>query len=355
MPNITDPRTIEVLRKGMSFNPFFTDGKKLQPSFIWMGKKNAGKTWTLLNTFRGPMLILSFDNQTEIIVSERIRLEKKQFGESFIEKNVVVANFFPSEYRHIKGNGDERRLDVGYAIIRDVEKMLDNIRSHNMHFDYIVVDGYPDLKNRISEYMRKCARLTYEEPILGEDLKAYGYRNRFFQVLTSSMFELSDICPIFTTYPKVDLSKAFKGTPPPEPEMDKEFMTSFRNVIWIERTDEEGKNKRATRQFYAKLQSVKGIDFGEEGTVINVTGNVPVFPLEKLESYRKGNPLNHVETPRIQIASESDMDLDDSIPEKEKEEKKEQNNSQKQNNSPIKSEIIEEPKKEVKGSILDDL
>ena len=43
------------------------------------------------------------------------------------------------------------------------------------------------------------------------------------------------------------------------------------------------------------------------------------------------------------------MDLDDSIPEKEKEEKKERNNS------PIKSEIIEEPKKEVKGSILDDL
>ncbi len=340
--NITDPKTIETLRKGMGFNPFFMDHKKLQPSFIWMGKKNAGKTWKLLDTFRGPMLILSFDNQTEIIVKEKIKREKKQIGESFIEKNVVVANFFPSEYRHIGGQGDERRLEVGYTIIKDVERMLDNIRAHDIHFDYIVVDGYPELKDRISEYMRKSAGLTFTEPILGEDLTAYGYRNRFFQVLVSSMFELSDICPIFTTYPKIDLSKAFKGNPPPEPEMDKNFMTLFRNVVWIERTEEETKNKKKTIQFYARLQSVKGVDFGEEGTTINVTGNVPVFPLEKLEAYRKGNPLNPVESPKVSIT-----DIDDLESDGDKKEQKEPSH-----------EGSEEPKKEGKEtetSFLDDL
>ena len=87
------------------------------------------------------------------------------------------------------------------------------------------------------------------------------------------------------------------------------------------------------------------MDFGEEGTVTNVTGNVPVFPLEKLESYRKGNPINPVETPRIQIASELDMELDDTLPEREQEQRTETSTE----------ESIKDKNKEVKGSILDDL
>ena len=297
--NISSPAIIETLRKGMGFNPFFGGTKQLQASFCLMGKKHAGKTWKLLDTFRGPMLILSFDNQTEIIVREKINREKKKFGKSFIEENVIVANFTPSEYGHIKGSGDERRLDVGYAIIKDVEKMLDNIRSHDIHFDYIVLDGYPELKDRINEYMRKSEGLTLTEKILLPDLTAYGYRNRFYQLLVYSMFELSDICPVYTTYPKVDLSKVFKGNPPPESEMDKNFVTLFRNTIWLERTIEEDKKKRSVIKFYANLQAMKGLDFGEEGTVIDVTGDVPIFPIEKLEACRKGNLLNPVETEGI--------------------------------------------------------
>jgi len=308
MVTISDPKTIEKLRKGMGFNPFFSETKKLQPSFIFMGKKNAGKTSKVLDTFRGPMLILSFDNQTEIIVQDKIRKEKQKYGKSEIEKNVVVASFYPGEYGHIDGSGDERVLNIGYAIITDIERMFDNIRSHNIHFDYIVVDGYPEMKDRINEYMRKKATLTLTEDILGNDLRAYGYRNRFFQILVYSMFELSDICPIFTTYPKVDLSKAFKGTPPPEPEMDKNFLTLFRNIVWIERTVEETKNKKKVIRFYANLQSMKGVDFGEEGTTYDVTGDKPVFPVEKLEAYRKGNPLNPVESPV------SRTNIDDIIP-----------------------------------------
>ena len=312
--NISNPAVIEALRKGMGFNPFFTESKKLQPSFCWMGKKNAGKTWKLLDTFRGPMLILSFDNQTEIIVKEKINREKKKFGKSFIEENVIVANFTPSEYGYIKGSGDERRLDVGYAIIKDVEKMLDNIRSHNIHFDYIVLDGYPELKDRINEYMRKSEGLTLTEKILLPDLTAYGYRNRFYQLLVYSMFELSDICPVYTTYPKVDLSKVFKGNPPPESEMDKNFITLFRNTIWLERTIEEDRKKKSVIKFYANLQAMKGLDFGEEGTVIDVTGDTPVFPIEKLESYRKGNPMNPVQVPEIKAVNigidSGDLDLD---------------------------------------------
>lgn len=316
--NVSDPKIVEVLHKGMGFNPIFKEGKKLQASFIWMAKKNGGKTKKLLDTFRGRMLIFSMDNQTEIIVAEKIKQEKKKYGESFTEKNVIVANFFPSEYGHIRGSGDERRLEIGYSIIKDMERMIDNVRSHGIHFDYIVVDGYPELKDRINEYMRKCAGLTLTEKILGNDLDAYGHRNRFYQTFTASIFELSDICPVITTYPKVDLSKAFKGTPPPEPEIDKNMMYEFRNIVWLERTDEEEyvmkEKKRArstTTKFYAKLQSMKGLDFGEEGTTIDVTGDTPVFPIEKLEAYRKGNPLNVVETREVKIAILDDNEESD--------------------------------------------
>ena len=120
---VSDPEIVKKLNKGLNFNPLFKEGKKLQASFIWMAKKNGGKTWKLLDTFRGPMLILSFDNQTEIIVAEKIMREKKKYGKSFTEENVIVANFFPAEYRHIKGSGDDRRLEVGYQIIKDVEKI----------------------------------------------------------------------------------------------------------------------------------------------------------------------------------------------------------------------------------------
>lgn len=319
---VSDPEIVKKLNKGLNFNPLFKEGKKLQASFIWMAKKNGGKTWKLLDTFRGPMLILSFDNQTEIIVAEKIMREKKKYGKSFTEENVIVANFFPAEYRHIKGSGDDRRLEVGYQIIKDVEKMLDNIRTNNIHFDYIVVDGYPELKDRINEYMRKCEGLTYTEKILGNDLIVYGHRNRFFQLLVSSMFELSDICPIVTTYPKVDLSKAFKGNPPPEPEMDKNLMWEFRNIVWLERTVEEDRNKKQVIKFYANLQAMKGIDFGEEGTVIDVTGDKPVFPIEKLEAYRKGNPMNNVEEKKVKIDLSDEPDNEkeptaENVPEKE--------------------------------------
>ena len=342
---VSDPNIIQKLNKGLNFNPIFSEGKKIQTSFIWMGKKNAGKTKKLLDTFRGPMLIFSFDNQTEIIVSEKIKQEKKKYGKSRTEENVVVANFFPAEYRHIKGSGDDRRLEVGYQIIKDVEKMLDNIRANNLHFDYIVADGYPELKDRINEYMRKMAGLTLTEQILGGDLTAYGHRNRFFQLFVSSLFELSDICPIVTTYPKVDLSKAFKGNPPPEPEMDKNLMWEFRNIVWLERTIEEDRHKKQVIQFYANLQAMKGVDFGEEGTTINVTGDTPVFPIEKLEAYRKGNPLNNVEQKKVTIDLSGD-DEEQQIPEAK---------SEKSSENPVESIPAEEKKPVAEESFLDSL
>lgn len=298
--NLSDKNVFETLRKGLGFNPFYTDGKKLQPSFIMMGEKGSGKTFTTINTFPGTMLILSFDNQTEIILQEIIKQEKKKYGKSQTEQRVTVANFFPSEYGHIEGNGDERRLNVGYAIIKDIEKIFENMRTHNIMFDHIVIDGFPELKDRINEYMRKMGGLTYTEPILGEDLTAYGYRNRVFQLIVSSMFEFSDICPVFTTYPKVDLSKIFKGKAPVEPEMDKNLKWEFRNIISIHKVEVEGKN-RNTFRYIAVFESMKGTDFGEQGQEVDVTGGKPAIPPEKFEAYRRSNPNNNIQMPEIRM------------------------------------------------------
>jgi hypothetical protein len=298
---ITDPEVIKSVTKGLSIpSPFYAEGKKLQPSFILMSEKGWGKTYTLIHTFPGTMLILSFDNQTEIILEDIIAKEMKQYGKSPTKERVSVINFYPSEYTHIKGSGDERRLDVGYNIIQDVEKLFDNMRNNNIHVDHVVIDCMPALKERINEYMRKCQGLTLREPILGDDLVAYGYRNRFYQVLVSSMFELSDICPVFTTYPKMDLSKAFKGKVPQEPEFEKNLKWDFRNILRIHRVEDEGKKKTSYR-YYVVFDSIKGSDFGEQGDEVDVTGGKPAIPAEKFEAYRKNNPMNKVVTPKIEI------------------------------------------------------
>ncbi len=306
MVNLSSKEAIEILRKGMGFNPFFNEDKKFQPSFIVMGEKGSGKTYTTITTFTGTMLILSFDNQTEIILQDIINHEKKKYGKSPTGERVTVANFFPSEYGHIGGEGDERRLNVGKAIIEDIEKMFDNMRKHDLHFDHVVVDGFPELKDRINEYMRKKEGLTLTEPIRGDDLTAYGHRNRFFQVLVSSMFELSDICPVFTTYPKADLSKVFGGKTPEEPEFDKNMRWEFRNILRVQKVKGDVKGKKQTFRYYVIYDSMKATDFGEEGTIVEVTGGKPAIPPEKLEAYRKGNPLNKIEVPRIEIAPSSD-------------------------------------------------
>ena len=306
MVSITNKNVVEVLRKGMGFNPFYSEGKKFQPSFIIMGDKGSGKTFATITTFTGTMLILSMDNQTEIILEDIIKQEKKKYGKSPTGDRVLVMNFFPSEYGHIGGTGDERRLNVGNAIIKDIEKLFDNMRTHNIHFDHIVIDGFPELKDRINEYMRKVSGLTFTERILGEDMIAWGYRNRFFQLLVSSMFELSDVCPVFTTYPKADLSKVFKGKTPMEPEFDKNLKWEFRNIIQIHRVVSDGKKKNSYR-YYAVYDSMKGTDFGEQGDEIEITGGRPAIPPEKLEAYRKGNPMNTITVPQIEISREIDL------------------------------------------------
>ena len=192
MVSITDKNVIDVLRKGMGFNPFYSEGKKFQPSFIIMGDKGSGKTFATITTFTGTMLILSMDNQTEIILEDIIKQEKKKYGKSPTGDRVMVVNFFPSEYGHIGGTGDDRRLNVGNAIIKDIEKLFDNMRTHNIHFDHIVIDGFPELKDRINEYMRKVSGLTFTERILGEDMIAWGYRNRFHRRL--SFENLTQVC-----------------------------------------------------------------------------------------------------------------------------------------------------------------
>ncbi len=322
MVNLSSKEAIEILSKGMGFNPFFNDGKKFQPSFIIMGEKGSGKTFATITTFTGTMLIMSFDNQTEIILQDIINQEKKKYGKSPTGERIMVANFFPSEYGHIGGEGDERRLNVGMAIISDIEKMFDNMRKHNIHFDHIVIDGFPELKDRINEYMRKKEGLTLTEPIRGDDLTAYGHRNRFFQVLVSSMFELSDVCPVFTTYPKADLTKVFGGKTPKEPEFDKNMRWEFRNIIQIHKVEGDTKGKKQIYKYYATYESMKGTDFGEQGEIVDITGGKPAIPPEKLEAYRKGNPLNKIEVPKIMISDATDEK--DSAPEKQPEKQKDE-------------------------------
>lgn len=353
MVTLNNKEAIEILSKGLSFKPFPNEDKKFQPSFIVMGEKGSGKTYTTLMTFTGSMLILSFDNQTGIILQEIINQEKRKYGKSKTEERVTLMNFFPSEYGHVGGEGDERRLNIGYAIILDIEKMFDNMRKHNLHFDHVVIDGFPELKDRINEYIRKKGGLTLTEPILGNDLTVYQFRKRFFQVLVSSMFELSDICPVFTTYPKADLSKAFGGKAPEEPEFDQNMRWEFRNILRVQKVVGDVKGKKQMYKYYVIYESMKGTDFGEEGTIVEVTGGKPAIPPEKLEAYRKGNPLNKIEVPKIMI---SDMPDDKSAAsEKQTLASGSEKPLEKEKEETISMDLDENEKKDDMGSFLDSL
>ena len=52
---------------------------------------------------------------------------------------------------------------------------------------------------------------------------------------------------------------------------------------------------------------MKGKDFGEQGDEIEITGGRPAIPPEKLEAYRKGNPMNTIVVPQIEMATETDL------------------------------------------------
>ena len=108
--------------------------------------------------------------------------------------------------------------------------------------------------------------------------------------------------PVFTTYPKADLTKVFGGKAQ-EPEFDKNMRWEFRNILRVQKVEGDVKGKKQTFRYYVIYDSIKGTDFGEEGTIVEVTGGKPAIPPEKLEAYRKGNPLNKIEVPRIEIST----------------------------------------------------
>jgi len=132
-------------------------------------------------------------------------------------------------------------------------------------------------------------------PVTGNNLRMWGYRNRFYDQLVGLSFARSNICPVITTYPAKDYGEAFRGQKSEDPDWETMVMAHYRNVIAIKRIRDPKKPRGFA--YWAVLESMKGTDFGESGDEIDITGFKTIFPPEKFERYRKNNPFGEVKNP----------------------------------------------------------
>ncbi len=255
--------------------------QKFTPSFLLYGnEKGVGKTWKALE-FPGTIFAISYDGQTDIILQDKARYDPD------LLKRVQTVDFYSWESPDLGDLKGERRILHNSALIMDATLKLVSA----FHPDWFLIDGLPMLNERVNEGIRdKVGLPSRTSKILGQDMIAYDYRNKFYDDLQRTMLRNCQIGIIYTSYGKPDVSKIF-GTDQKIPEWQKWVQWTTRNIIYLEKD-------RNTGKFWALLESMKGFaDLGKEGTKIDVTGFRPIFPPELLLNYRKGNPMYEVKEP----------------------------------------------------------
>ena len=287
MIEIKDERALKVLQDKYNFG-FSKDGDTIfTPGFAIKGKKGYGTTTFTFTNFPGSQLVFSYDGQSQVIKEEL----KKKFPD--MEERINVIDLYSPVFDEITSD-DKTLLEVGYKTCKYLLELLPLVKA-----DHIVHERLPILNNRVEKYARYLHFGDYATsltaPVTGSDLRMWGFRNRFYDQLVAFTFAHSNICPIVTTYPAKDFGNAFRGQKSEDPEWEMDIMAHFRNIIDIKRI----KNQNKGYLYYAILESMKGTDFGTTGEEIDITGFKVIFPPEKFERYRKGNPFNEVKSPTL--------------------------------------------------------
>lgn len=284
---IKDEEALAHLHKQFKFGIAKEEDELFTPGFAIKAKKGYGSTTFVIPNFPGSQLIFSYDGQSEVI-----RRDFAQKDKSILDR-VKVIDLYSPVFKEI-GNDDKMLLEVGYNICDYVLKVLPLIEA-----DHIVQERLPVLNDRVEKYARYLHFGNYSQsltsPVVGNDLRMWGFRNRFYDQFVALSFAQSNICPVITTYPAKDYGNAFKGQRSEDPDWEVNVMAHFRNVIDIKRVKDPKRPKGFT--YYAILESMKGTDFGETGDEIDITGKKPIFSPEKFERYRKGNPFSEVKSP----------------------------------------------------------
>jgi len=286
MIDISDPKALEILSKKYGFGFTKQSDQIFTPGFVVKAKKGYGSTSFVLSNFPGSQLIFSYDGQTEVI---RRELAKR---DPTILERVKVIDLYASVFNTM-GMDDKSLLEAGHKICKYVLEILKIVRA-----DHIVHERISILNDRVDKYARYEHFGNYETsltmPVTGNDIRMYGIRNRFYDELVALTFAKSNVCPVVTTYPAKDFGETFKGRKNSDPEWEINFMAHFRNVIDIQVDRKSGKGNN---RYYAILESMKGTDFGETGEEFDITDYKVIFPPEKFEKYRKGNPFVEVKSP----------------------------------------------------------
>lgn len=301
MIEITDPEALKILQKQYSFGLGKDEDEIFTPGFAIISKKGYGSTTFTMTNFPGSQLIFSYDGQSEVIRQELAKKDKT------ILDRIKVIDLFSPVFKEVQ-NDDRLLLEVGYKICDYVLQLLPNIKA-----DHIVHERLPILNQRVEKYARYLHFGDYKEsltaPILGNNLRMWGFRNRFYEQLIALTFSQSNICPVITTYPAKNYGDAFKGQQNEDPEWEINIMAHFRNIVSIKRVRDPKKPKGLS--YWAVLDSMKGTDFGETGEEFDITGFKVIFPPEKFEVYRKGNPFNKVKSPITpELSNEKTKDPD---------------------------------------------
>ena len=285
MIEIKDKRALDVLQKKYNFG-IAKDGDSIYtPGFAIKGKKGYGTTTFTFTNFPGSQLVFSYDGQSQVIKEE---LEKK-YPE--IKDRITIVDLYSSVFDSITSD-DKTLLDVGYRTCQYVLELLPLVKA-----DHIVHERLSVLNNRVEAYARYLHFGDYATsltaPATGADLRMWGFRNRFYDQLVAYTFSKSNICPVVTTYPAKDFGNAFRGQKSEDPEWEINVMAHFRNIVDIKRI----KSQTGGYKYYAVFESMKGTDFGETGEEIDISNYRVIFPPEKFEKYKKGNPFNEIKNP----------------------------------------------------------
>lgn len=304
MIEIKDKNALNILNKKFKFG-FANDGDDIYtPGFAIKGKKGYGTTSFTFTNFPGSQLVLSFDGQSQVIKQEMEKTDKS------IKDRITIVDLYSSVFKDMtssldKSFTDKTLLEIGYNICEYVLSLLPIVNA-----DHIVLERIPILNDRVEKYSRYLYFGDYDTsltaPIVGNALKLWGFRNRFYDQLVALVFAHSNICPIVTTYPAKDYGEAFKGQKSEDPDWEVSVMSHFRNVIDIKRIRDVKQGFR----YYAVLESMKGTDFGSTGEEIDITGNRVIFPPEKFERYKKDNPFNEVKNPVAHLQNDTSFEKD---------------------------------------------